>query len=150
MAKVTITNNQWYELRMRMSLKRKGITGDMIFSFEVIGDPEYIYVSLGAHNSQNGRRYSETKNIKLSDHKFSKIIEFYESGWKRYSVLFPLDELKNINENLCDSYSAQIKVLNMNYDNTVSQIFYFRKPKIEKGFFASNWTPAPEDEEYSN
>lgn len=146
MAKVTITNNQWYELRMRMSLKCKEIKGDMVFSFEVLGDPEYIYVSIGAHNSRNGRRYSETANIKLSNHKFSKVIESYEDGWKKYSVLFPLNELKNMNEDLCDSYSAQIKALNMNYDNTISQIFYFRRPKVEKGFFPSDWTPAPEDE----
>lgn len=37
-------------------------------------------------------------------------------------------------------------LLNSSYDNTISQIFYFKRPKVEKGFFSSDWTPAPEDE----
>ena len=145
MAKVVIKNNSWYELRLKVSPKCKEITGDLVISMDVNGNPEYVYVSIGAHNMKSGRRYSEIPNIKLNNRKFSKIIEISENGWKRYSVHIPIMELKKMNEDLCDAYSVQIKVLNSRYNGNECQEFYFKKLKLEKGFFPTAWSPAPED-----
>ena len=144
-AKVVVKNNSWYELRLKISSECKKIAGDFVLSLDVKGNPEYVYVSIGAHNSQNGRRYSEISNIKLNNRKFSKIVEIFENGWKRYSVHIPIEELKKLDDDKCDMYSAQIKVLNSRYMGKEFQEFYFKKPKLETGFVATEWSEAPED-----
>ena len=147
MAKIVIESNQWYELRLRLSPHLEQITGDLVFSLEILGDPEYIYVAIGVHNTKNNRRYSETPNIRLNNTDLSKIVEIQKGGWKKYSILIPFDYLNIKDSTINSAYSAQIKVLNTKYDNMDSKEFYFKKPKVEKGFWASDWTSAPEDNE---
>lgn len=142
----TATTKAYYELCIPMYAEYNSLVSEVTISFECITSHEAsTYTNLAAYNSSNKGRVKEFTNHKLSDNDVKK--STLADGWTRYVYTVPVETLALINnQSSADSYGWQIKIYGKD-DETVEA--FVRKPKVEIGNIATDWTPAPEDVESS-
>ncbi|MDV3426670.1 MAG: hypothetical protein LIR50_05705 [Bacillota bacterium] len=131
---INTTSTGWVECQIKLYSIINTLTGKLTLSFDYQSDTKNnLSVSLGIF-SESGGRITEISNVIIDS-----VATFADigNGWKRAIYIFN-QTLTTDNETY--HYRMQFKKT-VNYTGSIK----IKKPKLEIGNQATDWTPAPED-----
>ena len=133
---IETTNTGWQECSIPLYTEINAITKSVTISFEYQETSSGLLMfSLGSYNGNT--RLSEISNITVSSS--FKVISTND-GWK--TVCYTFDPTSVNNKNGATHYKIQFKKA-----SGKTGTIHVRKPKLELGNKATDWSPAPEDVE---
>ena len=131
---IETTNTSWQECSIPLYTEINAITKTATISFEYQEtESGLLAFSLGSYNGDT--RVSEISNIIVSSS--FKVIST-NGGWK--TVCYTFDPTSVNNKNGITQYKIQFKKA-----SGKTGTIHVRKPKLELGNKATDWSPAPED-----
>lgn len=128
----------WVECRVPLYTSYNELTGDVTVSFEFYESIEdLLVIALGVYDS-SGSRLSEGTNISVSA---SFTITDISDNWKRATYIYSSQYIAQRNN---IEGGAEYRLQFKKRSGKTGEI-RIRKPKMEKGNKATDWSPAPED-----